>query len=81
MTTPRTETLDDPNEVMRDNLKFLREYARRLLVEEDDALAPIEDFKDVLLEEFLAVGQSLGLTHRDMMVLVFDGILDKCVGW
>jgi hypothetical protein len=74
----KEELLADPREVIRENLKFLREYARRLLLEEDDALVAIEDFKDALMQEFLAVGQSLQLTERDMMVLLFRGILDKC---
>ena len=78
METIKKELLADPKEVIRENLRFLREYARRLLMEEDDALVAIEDFKDVLMQEFLAVGKSLKLTERDMMVLLFRGILDKC---
>jgi hypothetical protein len=78
METIKKELLADPKEVIRENLRFLREYARRLLMEEDDALVAIEDFKDVLMQEFLTVGKSLKLTERDMMVLLFRGILDKC---
>jgi hypothetical protein len=78
MESIKEELLTDPREVIRENLKFLREYASRLLLEEDDALVAIEDFKDVLMQEFLAVGGSLKLTERDMMVLLFRGILDKC---
>ena len=81
MENSRVESLADPKEVIRDNLKFLREYARRLLVEEDDSLVSLEDFKDVLMEEFLVIGKSLRLTERDMTVLLFRGILDKCVFW
>ena len=81
MESSRIESLADPKEVIRDNLKFLREYARRLLLEEDDSLVPIEDFKDVLMKEFLVIGESLKLTERDMAVLLFRGILDKCVLW
>jgi hypothetical protein len=62
---------------MRENLKFLREYARRLLVEEDDSLVPIEDFKDVLTKEYLKVGASLGLTKRDLTVLLYKNILGQ----
>ena len=74
METIKKELLADPKEVIRENLRFLREYARRLLMEEDDALVAIEDFKDVLMQEFLTVGKSLKLTERDMMVLLFRGI-------
>jgi hypothetical protein len=78
METIKEELLADPKDVIRENLKFLREYARRLLLEEDDGLTVIEDFKDVLMQEFLAVGKPLKLTERDMMLLLFRGILDKC---
>jgi hypothetical protein len=81
METTRPEALTNPKEIMRENLKFLREYARRLLTEEDDSLSPMEDFKDILMKEFLAVGKSLKLTERDLMVLLFRGILDKCRLW
>jgi hypothetical protein len=81
MESSRVESLADPKEVIRDNLKFLREYARRLLIEEDDSLVSLEDFKNVLMEEFLVIGKSLRLTERDMTVLLFRGILDKCVFW
>ena len=81
MVNRKQELLADPKEVIRDNLKFLREYARRLLVEEDDSLVSLEDFKNVLMEEFLIIGKSLRLTERDMAVLLFRGILDKCVFW
>ena len=49
-------TLISPQEIMQENLVFLREYARLLLVEEDETLAPVEDFKDVLMQEYLAMG-------------------------
>ena len=81
METRKVESLADPKEVIRDNLKFLREYARRLLLEEDDSLVSLEDFKDVLMEEFLVIGKSLKLTERDLTVLLFRGILDKCIFW
>jgi hypothetical protein len=33
------------------------------------------------MKEFLVIGESLKLTERDMAVLLFRGILDKCVLW
>jgi len=53
-----------------ENLEFLREYASRLLVEDYDSLVPIGDFKDVLLTEYLVLEDTLGLTERDLMILV-----------
>ena len=74
MATLRKEALENPREVMRENLEFLKEYARRVLVEDDDTLTPIEDFKDALMGEYLAVGQSFDLTKRDLVVLIFRGL-------
>ena len=81
MDNSSVELLTDHREVIRENLKFLREYARRLLVEEDDSLSPMEDFKEALMSEFLALGKALKLTERDMMVLLFRGVLDRCLSW
>ena len=43
-------------------------------VEDDDTLSPIEDFKDALMSEYLAVGQTFDLTERDLIVLIFRGL-------
>ena len=51
----------------------MREYARLLLIEEDETMTPVEDFKDVLMQEYLAMGTYLKLTERDMMLLIFKG--------
>ncbi len=67
--------LISPKEIMQENLVFLREYARLLLIEEDEPLTPVEDFKDVLMQEFMAMGTYLKLTERDMMLLIFKDIL------
>ena len=67
--------LISPKEIMQENLVFLREYARLMLIEEDETLTPVEDFKDVLMQEFMAMGTYLKLTERDMMLLIFKDIL------
>ena len=69
--------LISPQEIMQENLVFLREYARLLLIEEDETLTPVEDFKDVLMQEFMAMGTYLKLTERDMMLLLFKDILSQ----
>ena len=68
-------SLISPQEIMQENLVFLREYARLLLIEEDETLTPVEDFKDVLMQEILAMGTYLKLTERDMLLLIFKDIL------
>jgi hypothetical protein len=77
MTPQEANTLVNSRDVIRENLKFLREYARRLLVEADDSLASIEDFKNVLMDEYMTVGAALRLSERDLMVLLFKNILDR----
>jgi hypothetical protein len=64
----------DPKEVMRQNLTFLRSYAKRTIVDGDTELAPIEDVKETLMAELRAIGRSFALTDRDMAVLLFQGI-------
>ena len=81
MTSFKADALTEPKDVFRENLKFLREYARRLLAENDDSLVVIEDFKEVLMKEYLAVGGSMGLTERDLMVLVFKDILHQSLSY
>jgi len=77
MTPQEANTLVNSRDVIRENLKFLREYARRLLVEDDDSLASIADFKNVLMDEYMTVGAALRLSERDLMVLLFKNILDR----
>ena len=62
---------------MHVNLVFLGEYARLRLIEEDATWPPVEDFKDVLMQEFMAMGTYLKLTERDMMLLLFKDILSQ----
>ena len=77
MPAHKSNTLIDPKEVILENLKFLREYAHRLLVEDDASLTPIEDFKEVSMNEYLKVGTTLGLTERDLIVLLLKKVLDR----
>ena len=48
-------------------------------MEDYDSLVPIGDFKDVLLTEYLVLEDTLGLTERDLMILVFKSIPNHCV--
>jgi hypothetical protein len=64
----------DPKEIIQQNLTFLRAYARRVIVEGDDRLTPIEDVKQALAEEYMKLGRSYRLTDRDLAVLLFRGV-------
>jgi hypothetical protein len=63
---------------MHQNLAFLREYARRVIVGEDDSLNALEDIKEALIQEVWKTGQSFKLTERDLEVLLYKGVLPEC---
>lgn len=73
-----TLTPPDPKKVMQQNLAFLREYARRAIVGEDDSLNALEDIKEALIQEVWNTGQSFKLTERDLVVLLYKGVLPEC---
>ena len=73
-----TLTPPDPKKSMRHNLIFLREYAKRVIVDEDDSLTPLEDVKDALIQEVWKVGWTFDLTERDLAMLLFKGVLPQC---
>ena len=72
-----TLTPPDPRKAMRQNLTFLREYAKRVIVE--GAVHP-----DFLRQRFLNIvrgvrknGKSFNLTDRDVAMLIYKGVLPK----
>lgn len=65
----------DPKQAMRQNMAFLREYARRVILEGDDTLTPLEDVKEALISEIWDLGKAFRLTERDLMVLLYRGML------
>jgi len=69
----------DPQQALRDNMVFLREYAKRVIVEKDESLTPLGDVKmgDVktaLVQDVWNAGRSYGLTERDLVVLIYQGV-------
>ncbi len=73
-----TLTPPDPKKALRQNLTFLREYAKRVIVAGDDSLTPLEDIKDALIQEVWKSGETFGLTQRDLVLLLYKGILPEC---
>jgi hypothetical protein len=71
-------TTPDPSQSLRQNLNFLREYAKRVIVDGDDSLTPLEDVKDALVQEVWKTGKSFKLTDRDVAMLLYKGILPEC---
>ncbi len=64
----------DPKQALRDNMVFLREYAKRVIVEKDESLTPLGDVKTALVQDVWTTGRSYGLTERDLVVLIFQGV-------
>ena len=57
--------------VLQDNLGILRESARRAVVAREDVLSLVEDDKHHLTREVQSAAESLQLTERDMVVLMY----------
>ncbi len=64
----------DPKQALRDNMVFLREYAKRVIVEKDESLTPLGDVKTALVQDVWNAGRSYGLTERDLVVLIYQGV-------
>ena len=64
----------DPKLALRDNMVFLREYAKRVIVEKDQSLTPLGDVKTALVQDVWNAGRSYGLTERDLVVLIYQGV-------
>lgn len=73
-----TVTPPDPKKAMRQNLTFLREYAKRVIVNGDESLTSLEDVKDALVQEIWKSGESFNLTKRDVVMLMYKGVLPEC---
>ena len=65
-----TELSTDPGEVLGQHLTALREYAHRVFAQGKTLAAQEEDDKANRMREFLAIGDSLKLTAREMVALV-----------
>ncbi len=67
----------NPEQALRDNMVFLREYAKRVIVEKDEGLGLLGDVKSALVQDVWNAGQSYGLTERDMVVLIYQNVFPK----
>ena len=77
MPTNSEQSVASPKDIMRENLEFLKKYARRSLLDKDDTLILIEDIKEFRMQAFLAAGKSLKLTGRDLVVLLYESLWDE----
>lgn len=73
-----TYTPPDPKHNMRQNVSFLREYAKRVIVEGDRSLTALEDVREALVEEVWKTAESFQLTERDLVMLLYKDVLPRC---
>jgi len=73
-----TLTPPDPRKAMRQNLPFLRAYAKRVVLEGDDSLTPLDDVKDALVQEVRKNGKSFNLADRTVAMLTYKGVFPEC---
>ena len=66
-----------PRQALRDNMAFLRKYAKRVIVDQDESLTPLGDVKTALVQDVWNAGRSFGLTERDLVVLIFQGVFSR----
>jgi hypothetical protein len=64
--------------MLRQNIQFLREYAKRLVVEGDERLISLEGVKDGLMKEVREASRIYNLTERDVAILIYKGVLPRC---
>ena len=74
MTTSTEQNVTSPKDIIRENLEFLKKYARLALLENDHTLFLVEDIKEMRMQAFLAAGKSLKLTDRDLVVLLYKSL-------
>lgn len=67
--------LVDPKDLMAQHPAALRDYARRVMVHGENLSPEEEGDKDRRMEEFLTAGRSFRLTDREMVSLIYRGLL------
>ena len=65
----------NPTELMTQHFTILREYGRRVLMNEEELLPDEEQDKSVRMNEFIAIGTSYRCTEKEMVGLLYKGII------
>jgi hypothetical protein len=79
MKMTKERSIGDLKERILEDLAFLRGYARQTILQAN----PPTDIKylyirEDLIGEFMALGRSFALTERDLVVLLYRELFDKC---
>ena len=65
----------EPKQLLAQHLAVLREYGERVLLENGSLSESEETEKACRMQEFLGIGSSFKLTSREMVVLLYGGLL------
>ncbi len=70
-------TSDDPKELLTQHLAALRSYAKRVIVDGDTLSYREELDRRARFKEYAAIGDSFHLTEKDLVSLMFKGLLSS----
>ena len=68
----------DQVQTLGQNVRFLKEYAKRAIIEEDPSLATLDDVRQSYLNALWEASRHCGMTERDVAILLFKGVLPEC---
>ena len=71
-----TEKLKDPGELLAEHLGTLRDYAKRAFLQGESLADSEAGDRSVRLRDLMDLGEAVGLTEREMIVLLFKDLLD-----
>jgi hypothetical protein len=67
--------LADPTQVMAEHQRHLKTYANRVIVRRE-SLRPAEEIdRESRVGEFLALGKSFGCSQKELVTLLYAGVL------
>ena len=78
MSTNSLNALPESKLMLRQNVQFLRKYAKMLVVEGAERLTSLEGAKDGLMKEVWEASRFYNLTERDVAILIYKGVLPRC---
>ena len=64
----------NPKELMSQHQAALRAYAKRVMVQGDGLTPAEDDDRARRMQEYMAIGRSLNVTHKEMVAVIFRGM-------
>ncbi len=72
-----TLSAKDPRQRMSEHLTVLKGYAMRVIAQGEALSSDEEDDKEIRFREFAQIGDSFTLSEREMVCLMFKGIISS----